>query len=185
MNYILKFPRALILLLLCLPQLAQAFDHEEYDEDDYPQHDLPYVKIIEIADFESLSKQARKQGKVIMLEMSASYCGYCRTLEEEIIKPMLRSGDYTDNVLIRKLEIDSHYPMNNVSGDKTSPAELANHFDVFVTPTLIFLDGNGNEVSERILGVNSLDYYGAYVDEALEQGHQAINLKHASESSEH
>jgi len=68
---------------------------------DYEEDELPYVKIIELTDFKTLTKQARESGKVIMLEMSATYCGYCKTLEEEIIKPMLRSGDYSDNVLIR------------------------------------------------------------------------------------
>ena len=138
------------------------------------EHDLPYVEIQTVNDMAALGQEALAKNKVIMLEMSASHCGYCRTLEEEIIKPMLRSGDYVKNVLIRKMQIDSHYSMNNINGGKTSPAELARQFNVYVTPTLIFLDGHGKEISERILGVNSLDYYGAYVDEALLKGQQTI-----------
>jgi len=142
---------------------------QEYDEDE-----LPFVEILEVRDFAELAKEADADRKIILLEMSASYCGYCRTLEEEIIKPMLRSGDYSEHVLIRKLEIDSHYPMQNLNGTSTSPASLSNEYDIFVTPTLLFLDGQGKEVSERILGVNSLDFYGAYVDEALDQGYRTI-----------
>ena len=109
-----------------------------------------------------------------MLAMSATYCDYCRTLEEEIIKPMLRSGDYEHNVLIRKLEIDSYASIRHFSGDTVTPARLARDFNVFVTPTLIFLDSRGQEVSERILGINSLDFFGAYVDDALIEGRQRI-----------
>lgn len=152
---------------LCLQFQAQAYEEDE----------LPYVEIAEVADFARLAQEAQRNEKVIMLEMSASYCGYCRTLEEEIIKPMLRSGDYTDNVLIRKLEIDRRFPMNNIDGGKTSPAEIAAKYDIFVTPTLIFIDGEGKEVSERILGVNTLEYYGVYVDEALKIGLQKIKSR--------
>jgi len=144
---------------------------------DYEEDELPYVEIIELTDFNTLTKKAQQTGKVIMLEMSATYCGYCKTLEEEIIKPMLRSGDYNDNVLIRQVNIDIHGLMDDLGGDKTSPDQLARRYDIFITPTLLFLDGQGEEVSERILGVNSLDYYGAYVDEALEQGYHKIQSR--------
>lgn len=168
------------MLLFSLPLLAGEYyaDIEDASDDQgYAQSDLPYVEIEQIQDFAALSREARSSGKIIMLEMSATYCSYCRTLEEEIIKPMLRSGDYTENVLIRKLEIDHHYPMKHPSGKTVSPAQLASQLNVYVTPTLIFLDGEGREVSERILGVNSLDFYGAYVDDALKKGYQSIQNK--------
>jgi len=140
----------------------------------YEESELPYVKIQALTDFASTKAEAANANKIIMLEMSASYCGYCDTLEEEIIKPMLRSGDYTDNVLIRKLQIDSNASLNDTFGAQLTAAELAKKFDVRVTPTLLFLDGNGNEVSEKIPGVYSLDFYGSYVDQAIEQGLKVI-----------
>ena len=163
-----------LFLTLLIPGIAATYfslvNAREYQEDE-----LPYVEIREVLDLAALGREAKDKKKVIMLEMSASYCGYCRTLEEEIIKPMLRSGDYNQHVLIRKMEIDSHYNLNMQNGEKSSPAQLAQKYNVYVTPTLLFLDGNGKEISERILGVNSLDYYGYYVDEALKQGQ--LNLK--------
>ena len=146
-----------------------------YGYDDEAEENLPYVEIIDVEDLEKLGRQAREQGKVILLEMSASYCGYCKTLEEYILKPMLRSGDYSDHVLIRRLHIDSYYGLRDFDGGKTTPAKFSYQRDVSLTPTLLFLDGNGYEVSERILGVNTIEMYGAYVDEALRQGHQKIN----------
>jgi hypothetical protein len=49
---------------------------------------------------------------------------------------------------------------------------------VYLTPTLVFLDGDGNEVSERIIGINTLEMYGGYVDEAINQGIKSINKTH-------
>jgi len=153
---------------------AQYPGADEY-QSEYSEEDLPYVEIKRVTNFAELTREARESKKIILLEMSASYCGYCKTLEEFIIKPMLRSGDYTKNVLIRKLDIDSYYPMQDLTGKQSSPSRIANGLDVSLTPTLLFLDGNGKEVSERIIGVNTLEYYGAYVDDALLQGHRLIN----------
>jgi thioredoxin-related protein len=163
-----KLPLLYGLLFLTVCSL-QTHAQEEVDDED-----LPYVEIQHATDFVVLSKEARSSGKVIMLEMSASYCGYCETLEENIIKPMLRSGDY-EHVLIRKLDIDSHFTINAPDGSRTTPAQFAIQRNVSLTPTILFLDSQGNEVSERILGVNTLELYGGYVDEALKQGYRKIN----------
>ena len=152
---------------LVFAQYPDEDDEEEYDSS-YDQN-LPFVEIKSVENFASLTKQAKQNGKVILLEMAATYCGYCKTLEEEVIKPMLRSGEY-EHVLIRKLNIDSHYPMKDLNGKKSSPFELSSKMGVYVTPTLLFLDGNGDEVGERIVGVNTLELYGDYVEASLQQG---------------
>lgn len=158
-----NFPLFFLLLLF---SATSAFAYEESE--------LPFVEIQSLTDFASTKEEALDSNKIIMLEMSASYCGYCETLEEEIIKPMLRSGDYTDNVLIRRLKIDDTALLNDTSGKQLSPAELAKKFNVKVTPTLLFLDAKGNEVSKKIPGVYSLDFYGSYVDQAIDQGLKII-----------
>ncbi len=139
--------------------------------------DLPFVQISPLRDFLALSKDAASNNKIIMLEVSASYCDYCRVLEEEIIKPMLRSGDYTKNVLIRQLEIDDIYLIRTIFDNKITPSELAEKYKIKITPTLLFLDSDGNEVSERIIGVYSLDFYGGYVDEAIINGLKTIHQR--------
>ena len=165
-NFLNNQRNLLLLLLLFLFPVTSAVAYEESE--------LPFVKIESLTDFASTKEEALNFNKIIMLEMSASYCGYCETLEEEIIKPMLRSGDYTDNVLIRRLQIDGATTLKDTTGIQLSPAEIAEKYDVNLTPTLLFLDGNGNEVSEKIRGVFSLDFYGGYVDEAIDQGLKVI-----------
>ena len=170
----------LLISFFILSSLAYAQYPDENDEEEYEtsyEEVLPFVEIESVDNFAALTHKAKKNDKVILLEMSATYCGYCKTLEEEIIKPMLRSGDY-ENVLIRKLNIDSHYPMADLGGKKSSPFELSSRMGVYLTPTLLFLDGDGNEVGERIVGVNTLEMYGGYVDDAIEQGLKTINNTH-------
>jgi len=112
-------------------------------------------------------QQARAQGKIILLEVSASYCTYCLTLEEEIIQPMLISGDYEDIVLFRYLSIDSYQTLIDAQGQATTPGALSSKWGADLTPTLLFLGGSGEELAERMVGVYSLDYYGYFVDQAI------------------
>ena len=155
-----------LFFLLSILSVTTAFAYEESE--------LPFVEIQSLTDFASTKEEALNSNKIIMLELSASYCGYCETLEEEIIKPMLRSGDYEDNVLIRQLKIDDTFLLKDTDGKQLTPAELAKKFNVNITPTLIFIDGKGNEVSKKIRGVYSLDFYGSYVDQAIDQGLKII-----------
>ncbi len=138
--------------------------------------DLPYVEIKTVTDFSQLAETARTKDKIIMLEVSASDCDYCELLEEEFIKPMLRSGDYNE-VLIRKIEMDSVDTIKDFFGKATNPDEFTRRLKIKLTPTLLFFDGHGNEISPRILGINSLDLYGWYLDEALKSGLQKIKTQ--------
>ncbi len=133
----------------------------------------PITTVQQVEDLDSLFKQSKLEKKVILLEMSASYCGFCRTLEAEIINPMIISGDY-ENVLIRNLEIDSYYDIKMPNGQTMTPSQFARSKNVFVTPTILFLNHKNEEVAERIIGINSVDYFGAYVDDALKIGAKNI-----------
>lgn len=155
------------LLLALLLQLSLSVSADD---------DLPYVEIKTVTDFSQLAETARTKDKIIMLEVSASDCDYCELLEEEFIKPMLRSGDYNE-VLIRKIEMDRFDMIKNFSGETTNPDEFTRHLKIKLTPTLLFFDGHGNEISPRILGINSLDLYGGYLDEAIKLGLQKIKTQ--------
>ena len=140
------------------------------------EEELPYVELKTVSDFSQLGKTARAKNKIILLEVSASHCDYCELLEEEFLKPMLRSGDYND-VLIRKIDMDSYHEIKDFSGASTSPDDFTRRHKVTLTPTILFFDGHGNEISPRILGINSLDLYGGYLDDAIKSGLQKIKLQ--------
>ncbi len=159
------------LIFLCLLQYTLA-SSVHANEDDA----LPYVKIHYATNFYQLAEIARAENKIIMLEVSASYCEYCELLEEEFIKPMLRSGDY-NNVLIRKIEMDSYHMIKDFSGEDTNPDEFTQNLKVSITPTLLFFDGHGNEIAQRIPGINSLDLYGGYLDDAIKTGLHKIKAQ--------
>jgi thioredoxin-related protein len=108
--------------------------------------------------------------RVLMIEFSSEYCGYCRQLEDEFLKPMLLNDEYHKKVLIRSVSLSDNDDLIDFDGNSISAYDLAAKYDVFVTPTLLFLDENGDQVSEKLVGIWSLDYYGGYIDQRIDSG---------------
>jgi thiol:disulfide interchange protein len=113
-------------------------------------------------------KLAREKRVPILVLMAAEYCTYCKVVEKDFLKPMMISGQYQGKVLMRVLYIDGHQPIKDFDGAAVSPQDLAARYRVQLTPTVLFLGPNGQELAERLVGISSRDFYGAYVDRDID-----------------
>jgi thioredoxin-related protein len=150
-------------LLLLLLQLLAGTASLASDSDG----GLPDVTIVPLTNLAQDLATVAVTGKPLMLIFSAEHCFFCERLKENIIKPMLRSGDYDSRVLIRITELDGHDSIEGVDGKPIDPPDLARAYGVRVTPTVLMLGPDGKEVAPRQLGINNEDYYGVYLDEAI------------------
>lgn len=105
----------------------------------------------------------------MLLIVSQSDCGYCLKLKQTIIRPMLSSGLYNDKVIIRELLMDDFEAVTDFDGSQLTGSQLAQHYQEWLTPTVLLLDFHGRELVERIRGINNVDYYGYYLDKAIEK----------------
>ena len=121
-----------------------------------------------VVDFAALGDRARAGRMPIVLVVSRAECPYCELLKREILQPMLISGDYDGRVLIRELLIDSELPVRDFDGRAVVPDALAERYRARLTPTVLFLDNRGRELTERIIGINTVDFYGYYLDAAID-----------------
>lgn len=137
--------------------------------------DLPPVTLHEARNLLAEARDAESRCAPLLLEFSAIGCEYCTLLEEEVLKPMLRNRDYDELVVMRKVMVDSATPVTGFNGEQLNISALTYRYRIFVTPTLIFLDSRGEELAERMVGVNTLEMYGGYLDRALE--HASAELR--------
>lgn len=125
------------------------------------------VKVEEVNDFSKLGKISHEKRLPILLVFAAKHCTYCHQLEEDFLKPMLRSGDYTDKVLIRKVNIDGFGAIRDFKGKQVDVQDFADRYQVYVTPTVVFIDGDGTQLAQKRVGLNTPDFYGGYLDQSI------------------
>lgn len=109
-----------------------------------------------------------KSGQILLIEFASDSCEYCRKLEEEFLSPMQLNSEYNDKVLIRSISIDEGNQIVDLQGELIDTSEFADYYDVSVTPTLVFLDSKGRQLSPPLIGLWSLDYFGGFIDERIE-----------------
>lgn len=126
---------------------------------------------------QAAGQQAVSDCKPLLLEFSAVACDYCRLLEVEILNPTLLNSDYDHRVLMRKLLIDQSDRLTGFDGETVSAEELAAKYRVYVTPTLLFVDAEGRELADRMVGVTTLDFYGGYLDIALDNAQRKLRSR--------
>ena len=126
------------------------------------------------SDLSQLAASANRENLPILLIVSQHHCPFCTLLKEEIIHPMRISGEYEDKVIITEILLDSYQDILDFKGDTARPAAIAASYQVWVTPTLLFLDHSGKEVTRRMLGVNTIEMYGYYLDESLKAALKAV-----------
>ncbi|MCG7899444.1 MAG: thioredoxin fold domain-containing protein [Candidatus Thiodiazotropha lotti] len=110
----------------------------------------------------------------ILLIVSQHHCPFCVRLKEEIIFPMRLSGEYQDSVIMVEILLDSTEMIRDLKGNLVDPGKIGETYDVWVTPTLLFLDHTGREVHQRMLGVNTIEMYSHYLDASLEAALEAV-----------
>ncbi|MGE0079753.1 MAG: thioredoxin family protein [Thiohalomonadaceae bacterium] len=103
----------------------------------------------------------------VLLMFSAEHCPYCMRMEDEFLEPMILSGDYEDKVVIRKLELGEG-TLRDFDGRTVTVNELAERYKVYVTPTLVFLDAAGRQLTEKMVGLSTPDFFGGYLDDSID-----------------
>lgn len=124
--------------------------------------------VIEESNFSEVAALMRSSRKVLLLEFHAEHCAYCRQLERDFLKPMQLNKDDKTKVIIRKLDVGSYQQIIDFDGKKIAAEDFAARYGVQMTPTMVFLDANGNEIVERILGINTPSLFGGYIDDAVD-----------------
>jgi thioredoxin-related protein len=132
----------------------------------YPESQrLPIITTNLAKDGETSSHTKRP----ILLLLSRNGCPYCILIKREILKPMLISDDYTDKIVIRELILDATDTLHDFNGSVITSSELTNRYNIKVTPTMLFLGPDGKELAERIVGINTIELFFYYVDQAIDK----------------
>jgi hypothetical protein len=82
-----------------------------------------------------------------------------------------------NKLLLREVRMDSIRPLLDFSRQSISHAAFTEQRAIELVPTIQFTDGVGDILVEDIVGVTTLGFYGAYLEQAIEQSLNILRLR--------
>lgn len=135
---------------------------------------LSVAPLVEARDLFIDGQAAQSNGQVILLLVSQEYCSFCEQIKREVIRPIIRSGSYDNRLMIRELMLDGGSDIVDFEGNQQESQAFAFGYRVGLTPTLLFLSPNGQELAPKMVGIQTPEMYYYYVDESIQQALQTL-----------
>jgi hypothetical protein len=104
----------------------------------------------------------------ILLFFDRVDCPYCKRALREYLVPMTEDAAWRDRALYRQVEVDGTAQVIAFGGARTTHRALAARYGVTLTPTIVVVDAAGNALEEPVVGFTTPDFYGAYVERAVD-----------------
>ena len=103
-----------------------------------------------------------------MVFVTQTGCHFCDRLDEAVISPLEAYGLFDGTVRLVRLSIDPGSRVTDVDGQNVAAVDFAARYGAYGTPTLLFLDAQGQAHSEALYGVpDAIDFYGAKIEAAV------------------
>jgi hypothetical protein len=113
---------------------------------------------------------AQAKGEPLVLLVSLPGCVWCELLRRSYLAPMRQEGVHAFQITVN----DRQVAVGNFQGQPSHGADIAAAYQAKFTPTLMFLNAQGQETAKRIVGVASVDLIGALIDARLATARQSV-----------
>ena len=120
---------------------------------------------------------AKNERVPLLLVFTQDHCDYCAKLDREVLNPNYATGAFNGKVLVRRFMIDSHATVIDFDGKRVEASALTSKFKVYATPTLLLVNAHGHELVPRLVGIDSLDFFSAYLDQSIEDARAKLLLQ--------
>lgn len=128
-----------------------------------------------IDNWEVATRNARERNLPLVILVDQADCPYCRVVEGEFFAGILASGEYRDKALIGKISLDAGEFITLPGGRREPTRDFLLPFEAGLTPTVLFLDAEGNELVDKMIGLLTPDFYGFYLEQSIRRAHTLLN----------
>lgn len=87
-------------------------------------------------DLNSALDEAKRTNKPVMVDFTATWCYYCKKLDETTLPNLGVQEKLSKNYVVAKIDVDKY-------------SDAASQFKVYGYPTLVFLNPNGQEIKRQ------------------------------------
>ncbi len=113
----------------------------------------------------------------VVLFFSSEYCEYCDLVRDEFLNHLSTDPVFMNKLLLREVRMGSNRPLLDFSRQSITHATFTEQRAIELVPTIQFTDGVGDILVEDIVGVTTLGFYGAYLEQAIEQSLNILRLR--------
>lgn len=126
--------------------------------------DIPYI-----SDLARDAEVSRTRQIPILVLFKAQDCAYCERVRRDFLLPLQRNPEYAGKVILRQIYRDGKGRIVDFSGKTVTPAQFTGQQGVKFSPTVKLLDADGRTLAEPLIGLTTPDFYGAYLDRAIDE----------------
>ncbi len=126
-------------------------------------------------DLQKTANTAAKHNIPVVIFYTATWCNYCKKLEENILHPLLETTNIEDYAEFRQVVLDkAHWMMKDFDGTNLEMKTYGPKQGVKVAPTTLVYNSQGEIIAEPILGLTLEEFYPGNLEKAINQGLKAL-----------
>lgn len=110
----------------------------------------------------------REQRIPMVILFSRADCRWCEKARREHLIPL--ASDPAAKALVRQVDMDQDAPLTDFDGRAASHRAFAARHKAKLAPTLMFFGPDGRQLAEPIVGFRLPDFYGAYIEQSIDEG---------------
>ena len=114
--------------------------------------------------------KALEKGSPLVVMVSLEGCPFCRVARDSYLEPLRRQ----EGIPVVQIDMRSGRAVRDFPGSALTHEQLVQAWRVTIAPTVLFFGPRGKEVVARMEGGYIADFYGAYLDQRIEQARAAI-----------
>jgi len=104
----------------------------------------------------------------IVVFYTATWCNYCKKLEENIIHPLLERTEIESYAEFRQVIMDkAHWRMKDFAGNDIEMKSFAPTQKVKVAPTTLIYNSKGELIADPIIGLTLEEFYPGNLERAI------------------
>ncbi len=114
--------------------------------------------------------KALATGNPLVIMVSLEGCPFCRVARDSYLEPMRRQ----DSMPVFQIDMRKSNAVRDFAGVSLTHDQLVQAWRITIAPTVLFFGPHGKEIAPRMEGGYIVDFYGAYLDQRIEQARSAI-----------
>lgn len=112
---------------------------------------------------------ARQKNGIVLVMFAGEYCSYCERVLNEFLIPMSRNPDYQKKLVMRRVDNTGATTVKDFDGTVEDHRQFSIEQGVNMVPTVMLFDTRGRLLAKPLVGLTTVDYYGYYLDQAIDQ----------------